>query len=168
MPVARLGAGDEADRRAADAYGFTSATVPGGCFRGLRRTGLDAGSGRVRLGEGGSPGADMSVFSMVLGLEFISDDGIPKADDDGLACNAWCMEALCTGLLTVGSDTGMAASGEVGGIFSSCVCCRCRFCRRSASRLATVLSVREKPERVLPGDICERSRLMRSIDLPVP
>ena len=167
MPAVRLGAGDEADRWAADAYGFTSATVPGGCFRGLRRTGLDAGSGRARLGVGGRPGADINVFSIVLGLEFISDDGMPKAEDDGLACNAWRMEALGAGLLTVGYDTGTAASGEVGGIFSSCICCRCRFCKRSASRFATVLSVRENPKRVLPGDVCERSRLMRSMDLPI-
>ena len=94
VPAARLGAGDEADRWAADAYGFTSAMVPGGCFRGLRRTGLDAGSGRVRLGVGGRPGADINVFNIVLGLEFMSDDGMPKAEDDGLACNAWRIEAL--------------------------------------------------------------------------
>lgn len=67
---------------------------PGGCFRGLRRTGLDAGSGRVRLGVGGRPGADINVFNIVLGLEFMSDDGMPKAEDDGLACNAWRIEAL--------------------------------------------------------------------------
>jgi hypothetical protein len=43
---------------------------------------------------GGRPGADINVFNIVLGLEFMSDDGMPKAEDDGLACNAWRIEAL--------------------------------------------------------------------------
>ena len=123
--------GDDAERSIV-AYGFTSAIVPGGCFRGLRRTGLVMGGSWASSSDdpflhgdcgGGNTGAtdvrdgsvsDKSDCNTVQGL-----DSMPPGSRSTVVSLVPVREdLLCVGLFNVDSR-GI----DHGGIFSSCRRC---------------------------------------------